>query len=133
MYLNKDQTEKATKLLGLFCESNNLTNTQVASFFDNDNEEAAVICKALEKDDLLKVTWSDGNRINGIDKKESTCHAFKDDTLMKEFIARERLAKTATIDLKIKRIELWKQYWWLAGAIFTIIIVILYVIVFLIW
>lgn len=130
MELNKEQTVKATRLLGLLCESNNLDNVEAASFFDNGNDEAVIICNKLRGKNLLKFTLLDGNKIGGIDKKELTCHAFKNDTLMKEFIARERLSKTTNIDFKIKRIELLKQYWWVAGIIFTIIVWILYVILF---
>jgi hypothetical protein len=128
MELNKEQTVKATELLGLLCKSNNL-NKQVASFFDNDNEEAIFVCGVLKSKNLLRITPADGG-IAGLDKNEETCNAFKNDTLMKEFIARDKLSKTTNIDLKIKRIELLKQYWWVAGIIFTIIGWILYVILF---
>jgi hypothetical protein len=105
MDLNQEQTEKATKLLGLFCESNNLDNVQVSSFFDNDNEEAAFICKKLEIDDLLKVTWADGNRIAGIDKKEGTCNAFKNDTLMKEFMLRDRMKNKEQLETDVLKLQ----------------------------
>jgi len=126
--LNKEQTEKATKLLGLLCKSNTLNNVQVASFFDNDINEAAFICGVLKSKDLLRITPADGNRIAGLDKKEGTCNAFKSDFLMKEFIRKNKIEKKENLELKIKRIELFKQYWWVAGIILTIIILILSVI-----
>ena len=125
--MNKKQTEKATKLLGLLCDSNFLTNVQVASFFDND-AEAVLICKELKRKRLLNATFGDGNKIIGLDKNEETCNAFKTNILLKEFVRNIKIVKKEHIELKIKQIELFKQYWWVAGIILAIILWILFLI-----
>lgn len=127
MELNKEQTEKATILLGLLCKSSNLNNVQIASFFDNDNIEAIFVCKTLEDKDLLKAIWLDGNRIASIDKKENTCNAFKTDFLLSEFVRRDKLEnserfrnkpieyKSSNFMEKIKKIH--KTTIWVIGGI----------------
>ena len=126
MELNKEQTDIANELLGRLCKSNALDNTQVASFFDND-EEAIFVCKCLKANDLLKITLADGNRIAGIDKNDNTCNAFETDFLMKKFIRHERLEisekniekpiepKLSNFIIKIKEIH--KTTIWIIGGI----------------
>ena len=123
--LTKLQTEKATELLGLLCKKGNLDNVQIAEFFDNDDDEAMLICKYLQSKDLLKIVPAQVNKIAGIDKRDETCNNFRNNLLMKEFKKNERLEKTEINEFKIKRIELWKQYKWLVVAILGIIALIL--------
>lgn len=131
MELNKEQTVKATKLLGLLCESGHLNNVQVASFFNNDNDEAIFVCGVLKSKNLLRITPADGI-IVGLDKNGKTCNAFKTDFLLKEYMRRNRLensdkfgiepieskpivSKTSNSIEKIKKIH--KTTIWIIGGI----------------
>lgn len=129
MELNKKQTEKATKLLELLCEYKSLNNTQVDSFFNNAEEEL-FICKELEKKNLLKAIWLDGNKIATLNSNEYTCNALTNDFLIKDFTRQAKFEKKDNLEIKIKQIELLKQYWWVGGIILTIMGWILYVILF---
>lgn len=75
--MTKEQSKKATKLLGLLCEKGNLTNTEVSLFFKDNGNEASFICEELEKIELIRVTRGPVNKIAGLNKTEKTCNEYK--------------------------------------------------------
>lgn len=103
MDLNKEQTEKATRLLGLLCENESIDNVKSDLFFANDKEDALIICKTLEDKNLLKVNWVSDNKVGGLKRKENTCHAFKSDQLMREFIRHNRVEEMEQLEISLAK------------------------------
>lgn len=104
MDLTKEQIERANKLLDSLCKSKSLNNIQVDSFFDNAGEELFV-CKELEKKNLLKATWLDGGRIAGITSREITCNAVETNSLMKEFMHRDRQENKEQLETDVLKLQ----------------------------
>lgn len=104
MDLTKNQTEKANKLLQSLCESKTLDNIRVDSFFDN-SEEELFICKFLERKNLLKAIWLDGNKIAVITSNENTCNAIETNLLMREFKIGERQDNKEQLETEVLKLQ----------------------------
>jgi len=93
MKLEKDQIERANKLLELLCKSKSLNNNEVDSFLNNNSVDAIFICKELEKKNLIRVIWLDGNKIASLTSNENTCNAFTTDLLIKVYTRQAKSVK----------------------------------------
>ena len=151
MKLTEQQIKRANKLLDLLCRAGLLSSDQAYSVFDS-KSDAEYVCAVLEKKQLLYATWVDPNDIWVLRINENTCNAVANNLLDKELIQQAKLDSKdqleteilklqkdsleyqltirdkeeiiRNLDIKLKRIELIKQYYWVLGIILTIGIVI---------
>jgi hypothetical protein len=98
--MTKDQSKKATKLLGLLCEKGNLTNKEVSLFFKDNDDEANFICKFLKYKGLIRYE-SNGVSVISIDKTDETKNAFETDLLMMEFMERETSDELKRLEIEL--------------------------------
>jgi len=143
MTLTEQQTKRANELLDLLCEAGDLSGEQAYSLFDS-KSDAECVCSVLEKEQLLSIFWV-GKIIDILSRNKNTCNAVVTNLLDKELIQQAKLDSNEQLDtelkklqkksleyqetirdkeeiirnleIKLKRIELIKQYRWFIGFI----------------
>lgn len=146
MTLTEQQTKRANKLLDELCKNRDLGAKQVYSLFDS-KSEAEYVCTDLAKRQLLIAHWGEGHEVYALLCNEKTCNAVETNLLDRELMKQAKLDSKEqleteilklqkdsleyqltirdkeeiirNLEIKLKRIELIKQYRWFIGFILT--------------
>jgi hypothetical protein len=97
--LTKEQTIKATELLGLLCGKEQLDHSEIYPLFES-KEKAEFIFSELEKRNLLK-TIPAGGLVSKVNRTMNTRNTFENDLLMKEFLRDTKLDNKEQLEIKI--------------------------------
>ena len=146
MKLTEQQTKRANKLLDLLCEAGDLNGEEAYYLFDS-KSDAEYVCSVLEKERLLSILWVDGKIIDILSRNENTCNAVVTNLLDKNLMQQAKLDSKEqletevlklqkenlkyltsirdkeeiirNLEIRLKKIELVKQYRWFIGFILT--------------